>query len=135
MICRASSCGMKKKRNKKDPILFNVSGYRVDTPLNNELSLSHRNYDSGDEYARLKARQGPLGSLGSQQEQTPSLHSDTGSRRDPMRGKSDSAERRHAEIVRTAANKSFPDAGPVNVMETNPQASWKRDKVALSALM
>ena len=97
----------------------------VDTPLNNELSLSHRNnYDSGDDFSRLKTR--PL----LQQEQTPSLHSDTGSRRDPMRGKSDSAERRHAEIVRTAANKSFPDAGPVNVMETNPQASWKRDKVA-----
>ena len=95
----------------------------VDMPLNNELSLNHRpHYDSGDEYSRLKGR------IGLSQELTPSIHSDTGSRRDPTRSKTDSAERRHAEIVRTAANKSFPDAELVNVMETNPQASWKREK-------
>lgn len=93
----------------------------MDMPLNNELSLNHRNYDSGDEYPR-KCR------VGLSQDLTPSIHSDTGSRRDTARSKTDSAERRHAEIVRTAANKSFPDAELVNVMETNPQASWKREK-------
>lgn len=42
-----------------------------------------------------------------------------------QRFKSDSAERRHAEILRTAVNKSFPDAKPVNVLESNPSSSWK----------
>ena len=97
-------------------------------PLNNELNNHYlkgihpyrdeRPYDSGDERPRLKI-QGAY---------DPSSTPNSGSITRREKTKTDSAERRANEIVRTAAKKSFPDAELVNVMENNPQASWKREK-------
>jgi len=100
------------------------NGYKVDAPLNNEINLrypdyssdSNRYYDSDERRHRPPPNYDDLVAPGS-----------ANINRDP-RFKTDSVERRHAEIVRTATKKSFPDADLKNVLETNQQASWKRDK-------
>ena len=47
---------------------------------------------------------------------------------DFIENQSDSVERRHPEMVRIAT-KSFPETNVNNVLETNQQAAWKREKV------
>lgn len=121
---RHESVEMKLKNSNGDLKETNIgvamkNGYMVDTPLNNELDYRYqpdtRLYDSGDERPPPRYRDVTAPNSGSMP------------RREP-RYQTDSVERRHAEIVRTAANKSFSDADLVNVMENNHQASWKRDK-------
>ncbi|XP_065644922.1 roundabout homolog 1 isoform X2 [Hydra vulgaris] len=100
------------------------NGYMVDAPLNNERQLTRddlndRFKSDSNQISRYKAPKSPDNPV-------VSLNSENIPKKD-SRAQTNSFERRHAEIVRTA-NKSFPDTQLVNVLETNPQATWKREK-------
>ena len=96
----------------------------VDAPLNNAVDLRYPDYATGTKrfYDSLE-----------EDRRAPPRYEESiapGSGRLPREPKfqSDSVERRHAEIVRTTT-KSFPETNVNNVLETNQQATWKREKV------